>query len=67
MGPSVAKVIVNAIAKNRKGVLKYYASKLSMKQGPMKSLARKVNKKSPKAIKMTAREKMLRSRRGQNT
>tara|TARA_R110002020_G_scaffold453884_1_gene669102 strand:+ start:791 stop:994 length:204 start_codon:yes stop_codon:yes gene_type:complete len=67
MGTAVAKVIVNAIAKNRKGVLKYYASKLNMKQGQMKSLARKVNKKSPKAVKMTAREKMLRSRRGQST
>ena len=67
MGTAVAKVIVNAIAKNRKGVLKYYASKLNMKQGQMKSLARKVNKKSPIAVIMTARDKMLRSRRGQST
>jgi hypothetical protein len=65
MGPSVAKVIINAIAKNRSGVIKYYATKLNMKQGPMKALAKRVAKKTPKAKKMSKRERMARTRKGQ--
>ena len=43
MGPSVAKVLVNAMQKNRMSVIKYYASKYRMSRGKLLSTAKKSN------------------------
>ena len=67
MTSAVAKVLVNAMKKNRMQVIKYYASKMGMSRGKLLSTAKKIDRATPKNKKMTAKEKMLRSRRGQNT
>mgnify|MGYP003681827089 FL=1 len=67
MTGAVAKVLMNAMKKNRMSVVKYYATKMGMSRGKLLSTAKKVNRNSPKAKKMTSKEKMLRSRKGQNT
>jgi len=65
MGPSVAKVLVNAMQKNRMSVIKYYASKYRMSRGKLLSTAKKINRETPKAKKMSKRERMARTRKGQ--
>ena len=67
MTGAVAKVLMNAMKKNRMSVVKYYASKMGMSRGKLLSTAKKIDRATPKNKKMTAKEKMLRSRRGQNT
>ena len=66
MNPAIAKVLMKAMRDNSMSVLKYYASKMGMSRGKLLSTAKKVDRATPKAKKMTAREKMLRSRKGQD-
>tara|TARA_R110000824_G_scaffold176022_4_gene354815 strand:- start:1061 stop:1264 length:204 start_codon:yes stop_codon:yes gene_type:complete len=65
MSGAVAKVLVNAMRKNRMSVIKYYASKMGMSRGKLLSTAKKVNRKSPKAKKMSKGESNARTRQGQ--
>lgn len=65
MGPAVAKVLVNAMKKNRMSVIKYYASKYRMSRGKLLSKAKKMDRATPKTKKMSKRERMARTRKGQ--
>ena len=50
---------------NRMSVIKYYASKMGMSRGKLLSTAKKVDRATPKAKKMSKRERMARTRLGQ--
>tara|TARA_R100000808_G_scaffold18525_1_gene40590 strand:+ start:393 stop:596 length:204 start_codon:yes stop_codon:yes gene_type:complete len=65
MTGAVAKVLVNAMRKNRMSVIKYYATKTGMSRGKLLSTAKKINRKSPKGKKMSKSEVMARTRKGQ--
>lgn len=67
MGPSVAGVVMRAIRDNNMAIIKALAQKANMSRGKFMSLAKKVSMKTKKTKKMTAREKMLRSRKGQDS
>ena len=65
MNAAVAKVLMSAMKNNRMSVIKYYASKMGMSRGKLLSTAKKINRTTPKSKKMSKREKMARTRRGQ--
>tara|TARA_Y100000361_G_scaffold145619_1_gene155039 strand:- start:236 stop:442 length:207 start_codon:yes stop_codon:yes gene_type:complete len=65
MNAAVAKVLVSAMKNNRMSVIKYYASKMGMSRGKLLSTAKKVDRSTPKPKKMSRRERMTRTRRGQ--
>ena len=65
MNNAVATVIVSAIKNNRKAVIKHYATKLKMSEKALKGVAKRTYKKIPKAKPMSKREKMARTRLGQ--
>lgn len=65
MTSAVAKVLMTAMRKNRMSVIKYYASKMGVSRGKLLSTAKKISRKAPKAKKMTKRETMARTRKGQ--
>ena len=65
MNAAVAKVLMSAMKNNRMSVIKYYASKMGMSRGKLLSTAKKIDRTTPKSKKMTKREKMARTRRGQ--
>jgi len=65
MNAAVAKVLMSAMKNNRMSVIKYYASKMGMSRGKLLSTAKKINRTTPKSKKMSKREKMVRTRRGQ--
>jgi hypothetical protein len=67
MTGAVAKVLMTAMRKNRMSVIRYYASKMGVSRGRLLSTAKKVNRKTPKAKKMSKSEKMARTRQGQET
>lgn len=65
MNPAIAKVLMKAMRDNSMSVIKYYASKMGMSRGKLLSTAKKVDRATPKAKKMSKREKMARTRLGQ--
>jgi len=66
MTSAVAKVVMSAMKKNNIAIIKAMAQKANMSRGKLVSQAKKISRATPKAKKMTAREKMLRSRKGQD-
>tara|TARA_R110000824_G_scaffold100727_1_gene239369 strand:+ start:119 stop:322 length:204 start_codon:yes stop_codon:yes gene_type:complete len=66
MTSAVAKVVMSAMKKNNLAIIKAMAQRANMSRGKLVSVAKKVSRKTPKTKKMTSREKMLRSRRGQD-
>ena len=65
MTSAVAKVLVNAMIKNRMQVINYYASKMGMSRGKLLSKAKKIDRSAPKGKKMSKSEANARTRRGQ--
>ena len=66
MTSAVAKVVMSAMKKNNLAIIKAMAQRARMSTGKLVSTAKKISRNMPKAKKMTAREKMLRSRKGQD-
>jgi len=66
MTSAVAKVVMSAMKKNNLAIIKAMAQKSRMSPGKLVSTAKKVSRNTPKTKQMTAREKMLRSRKGQD-
>ena len=67
MPGAVARVIVSAMSKGKAGreVIAHYATKYKMSTSAIKSAAKKMVKNAPKPKKMSRREKMTRTRLGQ--
>jgi|TARA_R110000824_G_scaffold111129_5_gene259421 hypothetical protein len=66
MTSAVAKVVMSAMKKNNLAIIKAMAQRANMSRGRLVSTAKAVSRKTPKTKKMTNREKMLRSRKGQD-
>jgi|TARA_R110000764_G_scaffold234968_2_gene329209 hypothetical protein len=66
MTSAVAKVVMSAMKKNNIAIIKAMAQRANMSRGKLVSQAKKISRATPKTKKMTAREKMLRSRKGQD-
>ena len=66
MGPALAKAVMRAMRNNQIATIKALASQARMSKGKLVSTAKKISMQTKKTKKMTSREKMLRSRKGQD-